>query len=311
LDATAAAAAALCNTASAFISLVDADTRHIKGSFNYKTEHTTRSGCLCEHAILNATPTIIADITTDPRTCDSPLATGSSPIHFYAAAPIRSAKGITFGTLCVVHPTPHSLAEHQINALNALAFQLAHLFEVRTKLKTVLTDKTVADGNAAKWACTVAVTELANDTLAAAKERAEHALRHAARFREAIDQHSLVCLADEAGTILEVNDAFCTRSGYTRQELLGQDHSLLYPPECPLSFWTQLWSTIATGAIWSGEVCYRSKSGDLFWVDTTVVPFKGGEGEGDRHFELMNDVTARKNAATQTRIPQNLSAAAA
>jgi len=103
------------------------------------------------------------------------------------------------------------------------------------------------------------------DNLAIAKEQVK-----AAKF--ALDQHSLVSIADLEGNILYVNDKFVEISGYQESELIGKKHSVLNSNHQPKSYWQEMHQTVLAGKVWHDEVRNRAKSGDYYWVDTTIVP---------------------------------------
>ncbi|HBS28704.1 MAG TPA: hypothetical protein DEB06_04465 [Phycisphaerales bacterium] len=132
--------------------------------------------------------------------------------------------------------------------------------------------------------------------LARAKEEAEAALREVAALRAGLDQHAILSVADARGRIVDVNTGFCTISGYSREDLLGQDHRLLNSGMHPKAFWVEMWRTIALGRAWRGEVCNRTKSGELYWVDSTIVPFLGADGRAERFVSIRFDITAKKAA---------------
>jgi len=137
--------------------------------------------------------------------------------------------------------------------------------------------------------------------LSTAKDRAEHALRETEALRTTLDRHAIVSVADAAGRITSVNDAFCQISGYGREELLGQDHRMINSGCHPKAFWVQMWKTIAGGKSWRGEVCNRAKDGSLYWVDSIIAPFKGTDGKIDKYVSIRTDVTERKQAAETLR----------
>jgi len=114
------------------------------------------------------------------------------------------------------------------------------------------------------------------------------------RLRVAIDLHSIVAATDTAGRITYANDRFVAVSGYTRDELLGQNHRILKSGQHPDSFYEGMWRTISRGEVWRGEVCNRAKPGHLYWVDTTIVPFLDAEGRPQQYLSLRTEVTRLK-----------------
>ncbi len=125
-------------------------------------------------------------------------------------------------------------------------------------------------------------------------ERAE--LRN---LKSAVDDHAIVSITDTAGVITYVNDRFCQISGYPRGELLGHTHRIIKSGRHPASFFESLWRTITSGRIWRGEICNRTRSGDLFWVQATIVPFVDSSGRISKFIAIRTDVTERKRMGEQ------------
>ncbi|HRW54262.1 MAG TPA: CHASE domain-containing protein [Phycisphaerae bacterium] len=132
--------------------------------------------------------------------------------------------------------------------------------------------------------------------LAMAKAAAEDALRDARAFRTALDQHSIISVADADGRILDVNEPFCRISGYSRDELIGRDHRLLKSGVHSSEFWADLWGTLLAGRAWHGEMCNRHKDGSLYWVDSIIAPFREADGSINCFVSIRNDITERKRA---------------
>ena len=140
------------------------------------------------------------------------------------------------------------------------------------------------------------VTELAQ-----AQSRLTAAQRENQALLDAIRQHGIMSIADLDGRILDVNEGFCRISGYSAQELVGQNHRIINSGAQPAAFWTAMWHTIASGQAWRGEVCNRAKDGSLYWVDSLIAPIHGPNGQVQRYISLRTDITATKRAQEELR----------
>jgi len=114
-------------------------------------------------------------------------------------------------------------------------------------------------------------------------------------YKKVIEEAGLISITDNQGRIRFANKHFCEISGYAENELAGRTHQMLKSGIHVNTFYQELWSTIQSGQVWKGIICNKSKSGGLFWIDTTIVPFIH-DNEIVEYFAVSFDVTAKLNA---------------
>ena len=93
------------------------------------------------------------------------------------------------------------------------------------------------------------------------------------------DGRSLISETDTKGIITYVNRKFTEMSGYSKDEAIGQPHSLLRHPDMPKAAFEQMWKVIQDGKIWEGYVKNLRKDGKFYWVIVNIVPKKDEMGE--------------------------------
>ncbi|MGE5365235.1 MAG: sensor histidine kinase [Bacteroidota bacterium] len=140
-----------------------------------------------------------------------------------------------------------------------------------------------------------------NDDLKRLNEELAGTAFELASFKYALDEAAIIAITDTKGTITYVNRKFCEISGYSSEELIGQNHRIINSGYHPVSFFQEMYRTIAKGNVWKAQIRNRSKEGHFYWVHTTIVPLKNREGRVTRYLAIRFDITEQKKNEEQLR----------
>ena len=110
-------------------------------------------------------------------------------------------------------------------------------------------------------------------------------------YKEAIESTNIVSKTDTEGIITFVNDEFCKISGYSKKELLGQNHNIVRHPDADSKSFQALWDTIKKKKIYKDTVKNLAKDGSTFYVNTTVIPILDEEQNIKEFIAIRYDVT--------------------
>ena len=113
-------------------------------------------------------------------------------------------------------------------------------------------------------------------------------------FKAAINEATIVSIADLRGNIKYANKKFIQISQYDLSELFGKKHSIINSGHHPRSFWKEMWQTIKKGNVWRGEVKNKRKDGTCYWVDTFIIPLRDTANEIFEFLSIRNDITEKK-----------------
>ncbi|MBN2782985.1 MAG: EAL domain-containing protein [Campylobacterales bacterium] len=110
-------------------------------------------------------------------------------------------------------------------------------------------------------------------------------------YKNAIYQSSIISTSDLDGNITYVNDELLKVTGYSRDELMGQPHSILRHPDTSKEVFAELWESIKSGKTYKGFVKNRKKDGSSFYVKLTIVPIFDSDGEVFEYLALRDNVS--------------------
>ena len=119
-------------------------------------------------------------------------------------------------------------------------------------------------------------------------------IQHFNQYEEGIDESFIVSKADIHGNITFANEKFQAISGYSEEELIGQNHNIVRHPEMPKELFEDLWETILNKKIWTGIIQNLAKDGSTYIVKTNIVPILDSNGEIDEFLSLREDITQQE-----------------
>lgn len=122
----------------------------------------------------------------------------------------------------------------------------------------------------------------------------------------ALDEHAIVSITNVDGDFIYVNDKFLEIGGYSREELLGNNHRMLNSGHHDKAFFTELYRAVEGGKVWHGQLINRAKDGSLFWLEATIVPFVDAAGKLYQYVSIFTDITAQKKMEEQVEAGRRL-----
>jgi diguanylate cyclase (GGDEF)-like protein/PAS domain S-box-containing protein len=115
----------------------------------------------------------------------------------------------------------------------------------------------------------------------------------------AFESQEGMLIADANGLIQRVNQAFTTITGYSAEEVIGKNPSLLQSGRQGAAFYKAMWDSINSTGAWVGEIWNRRKSGDVYPEHLTITAVKDSVGAVTHYVASLTDITMRKAAADE------------
>lgn len=112
-------------------------------------------------------------------------------------------------------------------------------------------------------------------------------------YIQIVNQNVIISTTNKEGIIIDVSEAFCKVSGYSKDELIGKTHSLVRHPETSNDFYKDMWNQLLSAKEWRGEIKNKSKDGKVYWVYAIITPILiNNEIEG--FTAIRNNITDKK-----------------
>lgn len=124
------------------------------------------------------------------------------------------------------------------------------------------------------------------------KKKAEENLR---KLSQAVEQSPVsIVITNLEGNIEYANPAACKTTGYSLNELMGQNPRVLKSGDTTTEEYKNLWNNISSGKLWHGIFHNRRKNGEYYWESSTIGPITDSTGQITHYLAVKEDITERK-----------------
>ena len=145
-----------------------------------------------------------------------------------------------------------------------------------------------------------------SDQSSTARQQAEATADQLRKFSLAVEQSTdSIMITTPTGVIEFVNPAFCRASGYSAEELIGQNPRMLRSGLTPVTTYQSLWHTLASGDIWHGEFINRHKDGSHYTDAATISPLRQPDGQITHFVAVQKNITELKQTTAELVISED------
>lgn len=117
------------------------------------------------------------------------------------------------------------------------------------------------------------------------------------KLNKAIDKSPIaIVITDPKGTISYASKAFETITGYSNDEVLGENMRILKSGENSKQLYTKMWKSIESGKKWEGELINRKRDGKKYWESISITPLYEKEGQITGYLAVQQDITEKKKS---------------
>ncbi len=260
-DDAARLAAELCRMAYAAICLHGAERLQVHACYSSSENSWQLQPVACAEAPIPEGLLVVPDLRQDPVLRHSCLASGEGGARFYAAVPLKTARGDVLGTLCLLDPAPRpeGLSMAQQECLDGLARQIATLLELRR----------------------------------AGQQYRDQKMLHERILGSATD-YAIIAM-DLNGRVTRWNTGAERILGWREDEILGEPVHIVFTPEDRAAGRSEAEMALALrDGRASDERWHLRSGGERFWASGEMMPLKDERGTTQGFLKILRDRTRQR-----------------
>lgn len=174
---------------------------------------------------------------------------------------------------------------------------VARMREGKTSLLDLAREFDVSTNTLRTWLKESAARARAQDSAkrvgtALSREKYSSASQRQRLLMHALEQSpATIIVTDAEGKIVYANPKFVATTGYSADEVIGQNPRLLKSGETPPADYQQLWKSITAGREWRGTFHNRRKDGSLYWERASISPVFDAAGKIANFMAVKEDIS--------------------
>ena len=115
------------------------------------------------------------------------------------------------------------------------------------------------------------------------------------QLSQAVEQSPVaIVITNTLGKIEYVNPKFLETTGYSYDEIIGNNPRILKSGHTTANDYKHLWRTLVSGSEWHGEFHNKKKDGTLYWESASISPILNSQGIITHYIAIKEDITERK-----------------
>lgn len=124
-------------------------------------------------------------------------------------------------------------------------------------------------------------------------------IRELTAQKNALDKHAMVSVSNIAGEITYINNKYSEISGFTNNDIIGENQKMISGGHYPQQFYIDVWKTINNNDVWHGQVRHQKKDGSIYWTSTTIAPILDKNDIANGVISISTDITEQKSTTRE------------